>query len=87
MTNIKDFAKSIRDRNPDCKKVYIAIMPSAENNYLLEIEISPREEIAGSYYVNSSDLDKVRRLADRLDNELNSLGFEVVKDRKEWEDQ
>ncbi len=74
---------------PDCKAVYIAIMPNSERwEYDLEVETS-HDTIGGLYATdcktNKIGLRKVRKMADGLDRLLTSTGVRVFKTREEWD--
>jgi len=78
------------DELPDCKAVYIAIMPNSEQwEYDLEVEIN-HGTIGGTYATgcktNKIGLRKVRKLADELDRIFTASGVKVFHTRDEWDE-
>lgn len=69
------------------KRCYIAIMPimTPKVHYDLEIETVPFDTIGAVYELDTFNLEKTRKQADKLEAELTKHGIYVCKTRAEWE--
>lgn len=83
--NITEFVDQFKKDHPAQKACYIAVMP-IDGQYDLEVETVPQETIGAVYRTDESDLEKARRIADRLDAALGRQGVKVFKTREAWED-
>lgn len=81
--SIKKFAQDVFKNNKDVKVCYIAILMNDEG-WDLEVEID-EATIGGVYATETIDLEKVRKLADKLEKELAALGWTVFYTRNEWQ--
>lgn len=80
------FADRLRHDYPAVKHCYIALIPAIEdeNRYGLEVEVGPYE-IGGVFDSGTTDTDRARALADRLERELSVVGFHILWSRGSWE--
>ena len=81
---IKKFAQYVFKSNKDVKVCYIAIIMNDDDEWDLEVEIN-EGSIGGVYAAETTDLEKARKLADELQEELTTLGWTVFYTRNEWQ--